>query len=107
MAHHAIVVVSWNLQDIARARDEAKSVGMAVSDIVVSQMNGERSFMVAPDGSKEGWTESDDGDAQRDRFIAWLNGQRHSDGSTNLRWAEIVMPENKPATVCRCDRSAS
>lgn len=35
-------------------------------------MNGTCSFLVAPDGSKEGWTDSDEGDRLRELFVAWL-----------------------------------
>ena len=34
--------------------------------------NGQSSFFIAPDGSKEGWATSDNGDNARKEFLDWL-----------------------------------
>jgi hypothetical protein len=52
-------------------------------------MNSTRSFLVAPDGSKEGWEESDKGDQRREEFVEWLRGQAYNDGSNPLAWIEL------------------
>lgn len=102
MNHHAIVVVDHSYGDhIERAQSQAKKIGLTVSELVESPTNGHRSFFCAPDGSKEGWPESDIGDAQRASFIEYLNAQRYYDGSSPLDWCEVSMPEDRTARVVR------
>ena len=45
--------------------------------------------MVAPDGSKEGWSESCKGDAQRAALIEFMDTFRFEDGSSPLAWVEV------------------
>ena len=65
-------------------------------------VNNYRSFAIVPDGSKEGWPESDEGDEGRDRFIEWLDTQRYDDGSPRQRWVEVQFGDDDEETkVCR------
>lgn len=89
MRHHAILVTSYKDERINAAREKALSFGLACSEIIPSRTNVYFSFFVAPDGSKEGWPDSDEGDAKRDLFINWLNSYRFSDGSSPLDWVEV------------------
>jgi hypothetical protein len=93
--HHAIVVsghhkwVAGNLPDIHEARQAALDAGCRlVTGVVGPGTNGTSSFLIAPDGSKEGWEESDRGDEARDRFVAWL--REHGKGGF-YDWAEVVL----------------
>ena len=90
MKHNAIVVTSWNPESINKAADKATEIGMQVigpSDPVV---NGYRSMLVCPDGSKEGWEDSDAGDERRSLFRKWLDEQQYADGSTSYHWVELT-----------------
>ncbi len=89
IVHHAIVVTSWDEKQIEAAIGEAVKLGCRATSIAGHMVNGGGSFLVAPDGSKSGWPESDVGDAQRTAFIAWLVAQRYEDGSSSLCWVEI------------------
>lgn len=75
MRHDAIVATSWNKEHLQKARSKAKELGLEVSELVDGRMNGCLSFLIAPDGSKEGWKDSDDGDSQREQWKAWLRSQ--------------------------------
>lgn len=92
--HHAIVVTgehSWpdgwtDHHTIFDARQAAIDAGChLVTEVVGPGVNGTSSFLVAPDGSKEGWKDSDEGDEARGRFIAWLREGR------SFSWAEVVL----------------
>jgi len=72
MRHHTIVVTSWQAEAIEAAHAQATKIFPWVSAISPEATNGYRSFFVPPDGSKEGWEDSDAGDNRRDAFIAWL-----------------------------------
>lgn len=88
--HHAIVVTSFHDRYIEVAHAEAERVfeGTApVTPITAAAVNGFRSFLVAPDGSKEGWADSDRGDAAREQFVAWLRGAGN-DG-IYVSWVEV------------------
>lgn len=86
MKHNAIVVSSWNEKHIKDARISAINifgVGL-VSEIINSKMNGYLSFFVAPDGSKEGWDESNQGDTNRQKFIKEIDVE-----DFYVDWAEV------------------
>ena len=94
---HAIVVKCDYGDHIEKAHAEAVRIfapdiengGVAPTAITPEAVNGSRSFLVPPDGSKEGWPESDAGDARRAEFIAYLNGTKYEDGSSPLKWVEV------------------
>ena len=89
MRHHAIIVSAGDGDWLDRARKCAADIGMSPTPIVESRVNGVRSFLVPPDGSKEGWPESERGDTDRAEFIRWLEAQRYEDHSSPLAWVEV------------------
>jgi hypothetical protein len=86
MVHHTIIVTgdgreSWMEPGRATIEDaHAFAVACAgrhdgvcgVSALIDTSTNGYRSFMVAPDGSKDGWNTSDKGNNTRAEIVAWL-----------------------------------
>ena len=88
--HNAIVVTSWDEGAITAAVAEAHLIGLTVIWQSQEGMNGYRSLLICPDGSKEGWNESDEGNKRRRAFRAWLNEQRYADGSSSLEWFEAA-----------------
>lgn len=88
--HHAIVVTSDVTGAIELAVNTAREIGLDVlgpSPIVTNNVN---TMLVCPDGSKEGWDESDDGDRKRERFMTYLNSTNYDDGSGPLSWVIIA-----------------
>jgi hypothetical protein len=104
MSHHAIVVIGGYGSFVADARKRAQDLGCAVSDVVCSPVNSVDSFLVAPDGSKEGWGESDMGDRQRAQFVEYLESLIYDDGSSPLRWCVVELPEDANAIAIDCNR---
>lgn len=94
MRHHAIVVTSFDKKKIAAAHKQAERLGAHVSNVVEGAVNGYFSFLIAPDGSKEGWGESDDGDQQRESMKEWLCKQEFEDGSSVLDWVEVMFGDD-------------
>ncbi len=84
--HDAIIVTSCDEEGLNSIREKAISLGLTVSEIVRSPINGYASFLVAPDGSKEGWEDSDIGNERRKAFIAWLR-----EGES--RWSDWIAVE--------------
>lgn len=85
--HHAIIVTGWDIGYFNVACDKAKELGMSVISQDGVGVNGFKTFLVCPDGSKEGWAESDLGDSQRMEFRKWLHTNKASLG---LEWAEML-----------------
>lgn len=84
--NHAIVVTSWNKSHVKQAWDKANELFLKhfgdtltgyghciVTPIVGYVINDGASFLIAPDGSKEGWTHSYCGDAFRKEFLDWIS----------------------------------
>jgi hypothetical protein len=106
--HNAIVVTCWDKTRIAAAHGAAeRCLPGLVSSIVDSHINGYHSFLVAPDGSKEGWSDSDKGDAARAEFISWLESQRYEDNSTPFEWVEIAYGSDDRRRFCGTSRVGS
>lgn len=90
MRHHAIMVTSFDRMRLEWAAAKAVEMGCTVIGPLDIKINNISTFLVCPDGSKEGWSQSNVGDRQRKDFITYLNSLRHSDGSNNLEWAEVA-----------------
>lgn len=89
--HHAIIVTGWDESRMTYAHAYAANIiGMDTTPLTRSSTNGFLTFVVVPDGSKEGWEESDRGNERRARFIEWLKSQAYYDGSCHFKWVAIV-----------------
>lgn len=89
--HHAIIVVGHDKKDLEVARKQARKMFKnlcSVTKVTKERTNGCCSFMVSPDGSKEGWDTSHQGDEARKRFKNWLNGCY--DKNLYLDWVEVA-----------------
>ena len=67
----------------------AHDLAHLVGEIVDSELNNTQSFLIAWDGSKEGWNDSDRGDAACDEYVTWLRSVAYGDGSSPLDWVEV------------------
>lgn len=93
--HHSIVVTSYG-ETTKLAHDKAKEIfGANVSEIVNSNINGYQSFFVAPDGSKEGWEESEQGDKDRALFIQFIEQQKYENDSNSISFAELFYGDDE------------
>lgn len=78
MRHHAVIVSGWNADAVRQAHARAREIfGDSVTEVLPPVVNGHVSFFVGTDGSKEGWADSDAGDARREQFKAWVLEHRN------------------------------
>jgi hypothetical protein len=98
--HHAIIVTSWKDDQLTEAHLKARAIfePQQVTSIVASVVNKYESFMVGTDGSKEGWSDSDEGDKRREQFTRWLDSQLYEDGSSSLSWVEVQYGDDNGVT---------
>ena len=85
MRYHTIVVADHGHgDDLETAHKYAEREFPWVSPISPEAVNGVRAFFIPPDGSKEGWPESNDGDIRRKNFLSFLESFRYGDQSARL-----------------------
>lgn len=70
--HHAIVVTCWDSAGAKVLRDKAVALGLNPTEITEPAVNGYISFLIPPDGNKEGWTTSDEFDEKRAEFRLFI-----------------------------------
>lgn len=101
---HAIIVSGSTGDDaeLNSARNMALSLGMTVTEIVESPVNFTATFLVAPDGSKEGWDASNKGDAARKALIAHIRDEK-----LILDWVEVQYGDDNGDTRIVDDSDAS
>lgn len=99
MRHHAIIVTCGYDDWIGKAHKKATQIFVEVSGILKSSINGYESFFIPPDGSKEGWEESEIGDTQRKEYVKWLIAQKYDDGSSPLKWVEVQYGDDEGETI--------
>jgi len=72
--HHAIIVTAGSDDEITRIHAKAfEMFEHLCSEVIDSKINGYSTFFIAPDGSKEGWEDSDHYDQQRSEFKKWIS----------------------------------
>jgi len=100
MRHHALVITGSDYPESKKiirkvhrmSKDRAIDyVGTSkiVSPLMYSPLNGYLSFFIAPDGSKEGWQESELGDSMRDSIIDFIDSFTYEDGSLCINYTEV------------------
>jgi hypothetical protein len=82
--HHAIVVTAPTFREAYEAQAAAETIFPWVGPTVSGVTGGAYTFIVAPDGAREGTPLSEEGDERRARFRAYLAR------NPCLRWVEIV-----------------
>jgi len=93
-----VIIVTGYAQYIENANKKAKEIfnkpyldyalKELVTPIVEHITNQEGTFMIAPDGSKEGWDLSDECNCRRNEYISWL--KKNPDG---LDWVCVTYGE--------------
>ena len=102
VVHHAIVVTSYDGGRADKARRMAVELDCSVTPLIQSNVNDDWTFLVGPDCSKSGWSDSDEGDARRDEFVEWLRSHRFDDGSSPYQWVEVsYSSDDEKASIVR------
>lgn len=97
--HNAIIVTSFDEKAVINARIQAKRMFGYVSEISPKMINNYTSFFIPPDGSKEGWPESDAADSQRNAFMDWCKSGAYEDGSNILNVVDVSFAGDGDAKI--------
>ena len=89
--HHALLVHANEPHEALMARLQAMHTFYPeqVSSLCISAINGYASFMVGPDGARDGADRIGEGDKEREAFTAWLDKR-------NIEWLEVSYGEKTP-----------
>lgn len=117
--HHALIVTASDEATIRAAHDHARtlldlrvvSVNSAadmLTPVLHTYLNGYCSFALLPDGSQEGYEDSDEGDRVRDELVMWLEAQRDEESSSRFDWVEVAYgSEDEPSRATRSSTGVS
>jgi hypothetical protein len=86
------IIVTGNHQDCQQAHNKAIELGLHCTGIREHETNEYVSFLIVPDGSKEGWEASRVGDDQRELWKIWARdayGKRVDDEWFFVRWVHV------------------
>lgn len=91
MNNNAIIATTWSSEEVERIKRWVAALPKMQSLFLFGgeEMNGEITVVMVPDGSKEGWDESDFGDQLRACFIKELEKANYSDGSNPWDFVEV------------------
>jgi len=92
--HHAMVITFCDELEVKQIRKFAKEIGCSVTKVKESTANTYYSFAILPDGSKEGWDESNDGDERRAKVIEYLQEKNKT-----IDWVEVEFGGNSDAAT--------
>lgn len=70
--HEAIIVTGCVEEALKKAKSKAESLGLRCTEVLSHNISHGFSFLVVPDGSKEGWNTSNECAEARDAFEFWL-----------------------------------
>ena len=90
--HNAILATTWNEEEVARIIKWVESLKSDDSYLFLfgpATINHQITVIMVPDGSKEGWAESDAGDVLRKNFIAEIEKGNYEDNSSPWDWIEV------------------
>jgi hypothetical protein len=91
--HHAMIVTGYyGSNDFYRAYRRANEIfNQQTSGVMHSIFDGYLTFSICPDGSKEGWGDSDVGDKKRKDFKNWM-----FENNIYLDWVEVIYGGDDP-----------
>jgi hypothetical protein len=92
MNHNAVIATTSNDKEVARIRRWVDTIGPDSKTLFLfgpSAINNESTVVMVPDGSKEGWADSNAGNDLRAEFIFELEKANYSDGSNPWSYIEV------------------
>lgn len=87
VVHHTIFVTGGIKERADRAHAKAVELDLRPTDLVMSHVNADYSFLIGPDGSKSGWPDSEAGDERREAFKAWCSDPKEK---VYVHWVEVA-----------------
>lgn len=89
--NNAVIATTWSKEEVARIKEWVSLLPNMRSLFLFGgeEINGKTTVVMVPDGSNEGWVESDDGDELRNAFVTELEKANYDDGSNPWSFVEV------------------
>lgn len=88
--HHTIAITSWKKEELEKLHIKINAIAPnIITNIYKSPLNGYHTFYLIPDGSKEGWEESEAYNEIRNRIKNIIKEMKYDDGSNCIRFCEL------------------
>ena len=90
--NNAVIATTWNKEEVERIKKWADGLDDFEKGLFLfgdDKINGKATVVMVPDGSKEGWAESEAGDKLRAAFIKELIKADYDDGSNPWDYIEV------------------
>ena len=84
--HNAIIATAWQAEAVTALTEYARNLG-AEALVGGEVTNGYMTVCITPDGSKEGWETSSEGDERRAKIKQWMRD--HAD-QLYFEWCEVA-----------------
>ena len=94
--HNAIIATTWKETEVERIIKWINKLGDYEKGLFLisrKQINDYVTVTMIPDGSKEGWDDSNYGDDLRSQFVNELQKALYKDGSSPWDWIEVSFGE--------------
>lgn len=107
--HNALIVIGDGYEEayqkFNQVYEKAKELfGPLVTNVIHTEVNNYFSFMIAPDGSKEGWDLSDHYDEKRKQLSDYIDSLAYDDGSNAIQFADIALDECYEVEINRTNK---
>lgn len=100
LRNHVIIVNSFSKEDIEKVHNKAMELFPELTtELKETPVNSDYSFAILPDGSKEGWSESDDYDSKRNIFKKFIKTFDYEDGSNPLKVVQVWFDEEGKSNI--------
>lgn len=90
--HECVIATTWNKDVVTQIKSWVESLADYQRDrfaFIGPVINSYQTIILAPDGSKKGWTEADEGESLRNDFVEKLQSFNYEDGGSPLEWVEV------------------
>lgn len=94
IVRHDCIVLTSGLDDgLVSVKIQARRLGLPVTSTITTA-NGVSSFLICPDGGKEGHSISEEGDKARKSLIAWLK-----EFKPEINWVHVAYGGDIGSTI--------
>lgn len=97
MNHDSIIATTWNKAAFDKLQKWIENCPKKWQKLFTANLqcfaNSYYTVVITPDGSKEGWDESNLGDVIRERFLKRLEKDEYEDGSSPWEFVEVSFGE--------------
>lgn len=93
--NHAVIATTWSQEEFLKVREWADKLDPCWRRLFLfsnKNINDSMTVVMVPDGSKEGWKDSDFGDRLRSEFLTHLS-KLNSEGFTSWDFLEVEYGE--------------